>query len=217
MKNKRSLLLLWVLALLPACVLLAVYSRLPETLPTSYGFNGQVNAYGPRATLWLFPALALALAAMFQFLPWVDPRKDNFRKFQKYYDLFALFMELFLLVVLCLMLLQTLRPGTISMGRCLSALISLLFLLLGNMMGKVKFNYFFGIRTPWTLADPDVWTRTHALGGKLWFTLGILLLPSSFLLPESFLYVLMLGGLALSSLLLYALSYHWYRTRPAAQ
>jgi uncharacterized membrane protein len=44
----------------------------------------------------------------------------------------------------------------------------LLFLVLGNYMSSMRPNYFVGIRTPWTLEDPEVWRRTHRLAAKLW-------------------------------------------------
>ena len=112
---------------------------------------------------------------------------------------------------------ETLRPGTVSIGRAMTALISILLILLGNMMGKIKHNYFFGIRTPWTLADPDVWNRTHALGGKLWFALGIVLLPCSLLLPEQAFFVVLMGGLLGTTALVIVLSYLWYRQKQGGQ
>jgi immunity protein, SdpI family len=42
-----------------------------------------------------------------------------------------------------------------------------LFIFLGNYMGKLRRNFWAGIRTPWTLTSDVVWERTHRLGG--WF------------------------------------------------
>ena len=53
-------------------------------------------------------------------------------------------------------------------------LISLLFILLGNVMGRFKYNYFVGIKTPWTLANEEVWRRTHRMAGPIWVIAGIL-------------------------------------------
>jgi len=40
-------------------------------------------------------------------------------------------------------------------------------------MGKLTKNFFVGIRTPWTLANDEVWLRTHRLGGKLFAVAGL--------------------------------------------
>ena len=211
MKSKRNIALMWGISLVPVFILIVVYGKMPETVPTNFGFDGEVNAYGPKSTLWLLAGMGVLVAALFQFMPLIDPRKRNYAKFQKYYDGFAIFMELFLLGTNCLMYTEILRPGTVSIGRAVTVLISLLFILMGNMMGKIKHNYFFGIKTPWTLADPDVWNRTHRVGGRMWFVIGVLLLPCCLLLPEKVFFVLLMVGILGSTALLFALSYLWYR------
>jgi uncharacterized membrane protein len=50
--------------------------------------------------------------------------------------------------------------------------------LIGNILGRIRFNYFFGIRTPWTLANEEVWRRTHRFGGPIFMIAGILMLSS---------------------------------------
>ena len=213
MKSRRNIALLWAFSVVPVIILMVVYQKLPERVPVNFGFDGTVNAYGDRATLWMMAGLGPLMALLFQFLPRIDPKRQNYAKFQRYYDQFAIFMELFLLAVFGLVVTETLRPGTVSIGRAVTALISIMLVLLGNMMGKIKHNYFFGIRTPWTLADPDVWTRTHSLGGKLWFALGVVLLPCSLLLPERGFFAVLLAGLLGSTVLVVVLSYLWYRQK----
>ena len=217
MKSRRNIALLWAFSVVPVIILMTVYQKLPERVPVNFGFDGTVNAYGDRATLWMMAGLGPLMALLFQFLPRIDPKRQNYAKFQRYYDQFAIFMELFLLVVFGLVVTETLRPGTVSIGRAVTALISIMLVLLGNMMGKIKHNYFFGIRTPWTLADPDVWTRTHTLGGKLWFALGVVLLPCSLLLPEQAFFVVLMGGLLGTTALVIVLSYLWYRQKQRGQ
>ena len=213
MKSKRNIALMWVIALVPMSILIMIYGRVPETVPTNFGFDGTINAYGPKSTLWMLAGMGPLLALLFQFMPRIDPRKRNYEKFQKYYDVFAIFMELFLLGISSMIFVEILRPGTVSIGRSVTVLVCLLFLLMGNMMGKIKHNYFFGIKTPWTLADPDVWNRTHRLGGRIWFVIGILLLPCCLLLPEKVFFVLLMAGILGSTAVLLILSYLWYRQK----
>ncbi|MEL7298668.1 MAG: SdpI family protein, partial [Pseudomonadota bacterium] len=59
--------------------------------------------------------------------------------------------------------------------------VGLLFVVLGNYMGKLRKNFFIGIRTPWTLASDEVWARTHRLGGYLFVAAGIGLMLSAFI------------------------------------
>ncbi len=213
MKSRRNIALMWVVSLVPLMILTVIYGKMPETVPTSFGFDGTINAYGPKSTLWMLAGMGPLLALLFQFMPKIDPRKRNYEKFQKYYDSFAIFMELFLLGTSCLMFTEILRPGTVSIGRAVTVLVCLLLILMGNMMGKIKHNYFFGIKTPWTLADPDVWNRTHRAGGRMWFLIGVVLLPCCLLLPERVFFILLMAGILGSTAVLLVLSYLWYRQR----
>lgn len=213
MKSRRNIALMWVVSLVPLMILTVIYGKMPETVPTSFGFDGTINAYGPKSTLWMLAGMGPLLALLFQFMPKIDPRKRNYEKFQKYYDSFAIFMELFLLGTSCLIFTEILRPGTVSIGRAVTVLVCLLLILMGNMMGKIKHNYFFGIKTPWTLADPDVWNRTHRAGGRMWFVIGVVLLPCCLLLPEKVFFILLMAGILGSTAVLLVLSYLWYRQR----
>ena len=213
MKSKRNIALMWGISLVPVIILIIIYGKMPETVPTNFGFDGTINAYGPKSTLWMLAGMGPLLALLFQFMPRIDPRKRNYEKFQKYYDVFAIFMELFLLGISSMIFVEIFRPGTVSIGRSVTVLVCLLFLLMGNMMGKIKHNYFFGIKTPWTLADPDVWNRTHRLGGRMWFLIGVVLLPCCLLLPEKVFFVLLMAGILGSTAVLLILSYLWYRQK----
>jgi uncharacterized membrane protein len=53
-----------------------------------------------------------------------------------------------------------------------------LLLILGNFLGNFRPNYFFGVRTPWTLESPEVWRATHRVCGRIlvFGSLGLLLL-----------------------------------------
>ena len=50
----------------------------------------------------------------------------------------------------------------------------LFFALMGNVMGKVRKNFYIGIRVPWTLASDRVWNDTHRLAAWLMVAGGII-------------------------------------------
>lgn len=62
----------------------------------------------------------------------------------------------------------------VDTGRMVMLGVSLLFMLMGNVMGRLKHNYFVGVKTPWTLANEEVWTKTHRLAAKLWTAGGLI-------------------------------------------
>jgi uncharacterized membrane protein len=46
---------------------------------------------------------------------------------------------------------------------------------IGNLLPRARSNWFFGIRTPWTLSSDRVWERTHRVSGYLMIGCGILI------------------------------------------
>ena len=70
-----------------------------------------------------------------------------------------------------------------AVGKLILPVVGLLFAFIGNIMNSIKPNYFAGVRTPWTLEDPDTWRSTHRLASKLWFIGGISLTIAVLLLP----------------------------------
>ena len=51
---------------------------------------------------------------------------------------------------------------------------SLLFIVIGNYLPKIKQNNTIGIRVVWTLQDEENWNATHSFSGIIWGTSGIL-------------------------------------------
>lgn len=60
---------------------------------------------------------------------------------------------------------------------------SLMFVLMGNFMGKLRPNRYAGIRTSWTLGSRTVWARTHRLAGRVMVAGGLFLFVLVLLIP----------------------------------
>jgi len=96
-------------------------------------------------------------------------------------------------------------------GRVIVSAVLLFFMVLGNYLGNVRPNYFVGIRTPWTLENPETWQATHRLGGRLMFFGALILFVGQFLLSER-----IFGCLLVASILLFAawgIVYPWHHSR----
>lgn len=62
----------------------------------------------------------------------------------------------------------------IDVGRVVIGGICLFIALLGNVLGKVRRNFYIGIRTPWTIADERVGNKKHRLAAKTCFGCGLM-------------------------------------------
>ena len=119
------------------------------------------------------------MAGLFLILPRISPRGYSVDEASRGYRAIELSIVAFLLCVHVVVLLMS--TGTrIDMSIIMAMLTGALFVVLGNYMAKVRRNFFIGIRTPWTLADEDVWYRTHRLGGRVFVAAGIALMMVPF-------------------------------------
>jgi len=212
MKSKKLIALMWAFALVPAVMVVLFWARLPEQVPTNWGFDGQIT-YGSKRSLWLIAGLAPLLSLLFQFLPRIDPKRHNYGRFQGAYDGFGVVLALFMGLMTAVILVESLRPGTIHVARVVTAAICVLFIGIGCIMGKVKTNWFMGIRTPWALSDPDVWNKTHRLGGWVFFLTGLIGLPLALLAPEKVFFVIFFALLSGGLVLTVFMSWKWYKDK----
>jgi len=164
--------LFFILATLAAGLLL--YPRLPDMMPGHWNIKGQIDGWvsKPFGVLF-FPLLNLGLYPLMLLLPRIDPRRENYRRFAGVYRLIRLFLHVFLALLYIVTLLAALGY-TLRVDAIVKFAVSLLILVLGNYMGKIKHNYFVGIKTPWTLASEEVWYKTHRFAAPLWVGAGIL-------------------------------------------
>lgn len=199
----------WILAVIPLVMIAAVYGRLPAEIPTNWGFNGVV-LYGSKSTLWMMGGLSVLFAVLFPLIPYIDPRRKNYDKFMPSYDLFQVIMMLFMIAMCGIIIVESFWPGTVSVGTAVTAICSVLFIILGNMLPKFRQNYFGGLRNPWTLDSETVWIRTHRLAGRMLFGAGILGFLSC-LMPEKPRMIFFFTVLMVALLIPNVMSYIWYR------
>ena len=181
MKFKRSLLVSLCFFVIAAVVAVWLYPRLPAEVPTHWDLQGRVN--GTMSRFWgaAMPALEiLGLAVLTWLLPVISPRRFEIKPFAQVFVLVMLAVQAFMLVIGVATLLSAVGyPVAMPEVAMLSA--GALFLILGNYMGKLRKNFFMGIRTPWTLASDAVWERTHRLGGWLFMLAGVVMIVATLL------------------------------------
>jgi uncharacterized membrane protein len=166
----------FVVALVALAVTWYAWDQLPPRMATHWDAFGHFNGYSPRAFGALFaPGLIVFTTLLFQALPALDPRRENYPKFFGTYWVIANSVVLFVGVVHVMVLINALGHP-IAMTRVVPLGMGILFIALGNVLPRVEPNWFVGIRTPWTLSSDTVWRKTHRTGGWTFFLGGCALL-----------------------------------------
>jgi uncharacterized membrane protein len=161
------------------------YPDLPDQIPTHWNIEGKVDGYGGKWTLFAFPILMAGMLVLFYFLPALSPKHfevDTFRPTYLYIMDIVLGLFAYMQAVLLYTVFQSVNGGrTVDLGSGFMAGLFLFFALMGNQLGKVRKNFYIGVRVPWTLASDRVWNDTHRLaawamsaGGVIGFVLTLL-------------------------------------------
>lgn len=183
------------LILFIAVISIYIFPFLPELVPSHWNAQGQIDDWSSREfTVWFFPGLIVAVYLLMMFVPLIDPLRRNYASFAVPYYWFRTAFVVFF-SALYLFTVWTALGGEANINYFILPAISILFIVIGIFLPKIKKNYFVGLRTPWTLASEVTWDRTHAFGGKLFITVGLIALLS-FLFTEKGILVLMGAVLA---------------------
>ena len=173
------------LALIAAACSLAVIDRLPDPMVVHWDLAGNPNGWMPRSVgAFITPVIMLVPWLMLRVVPRLDPRRANYQKFTGAYDRSAAAM-LGLVFVLHLVLLAAALGYRVPIARIAAALGGVLFLVVGDVIPRVRSNFMFVIRTPWTLSSDRVWARTHRLAGYTMTAAGgVMMLSARFASTE---------------------------------
>lgn len=159
------------------------WQRMPSRVPVHWNFSGQPDGWGPPwENALVMPLIGVGVYLTLLFLPLIDPRRAS-------YALFGGTLRFFRGVIVLFTVGVHVAVTLASTGRAVDVAaltrfeLPLLFILLGNQMGRIRHNWFVGIRVPWTLESEEVWTRTHRMAGPVWVAGGFVALGGAFLRP----------------------------------
>jgi uncharacterized membrane protein len=141
------------------------YEHLPAgaAFPINYGLDGRPHSYLPKAEgLAIMPAVAVLVLAIFATLPLRSRRLANSADA---YGLLVIGLAALFLTAEAALIVQAIDPS-FDVLRWVYLAASVLLLLVGNMLGKLRQNSVLGVKTRWTRADARVWDKTHRFAGR---------------------------------------------------
>jgi uncharacterized membrane protein len=184
-------------------------------VPVHFDIEGRPNAYGSKFEgLMVLPLVAIACNIVLVFLPRIEPRAEHLLRSSKAYSAIWIATIAFLAVVHGGAIAVVLGQATRLPGTVVQIAVGILLMIIGNYMAKIRSNFFFGLRTPWTLSSEKSWNKSHRLGGWLLFGLGLGCAAVA-IIGNSLLFLwLLLGGLGGITLTLMVYSYLIWKDDP---
>jgi uncharacterized membrane protein len=153
----------------------ALYPMLPAIIPTHWNAAGVIDGWMPKwRGAFVAPIGSLVtVACLIPFEP-IQVEEDGDDLKVRYYPTIVA-------GVAAIWLFGNLSVLTYGMGwrhdmpSVAATAVGLLLIVIGNSLGKFGQNRVVGVRTPWTLADKEVWARTNRIGGWLVVLAGVVM------------------------------------------
>lgn len=185
----------------------------PDRIPVHWNINGQVDRYGGKFEgLLLMPLFALGVYVLMLVLPRIDPGRANYARFSGAYRAIRIAI-LALFAVFDGVVQMWVWTGHVDIALIAPLAMGVASVFLGALLGKIRPNWFVGIRTPWTLSSKVSWVRTHRAGGWLFMLVGLATIVATFISPRIAFWAL-IGGLVGGTVALVVYSYLLWRQDP---
>lgn len=167
----KTLIITTIICLVPLLFSWIVYDRLPEQVPIHYNAIGEPDGYAAKAFgAFGMPSLLALLNVIVQLAVMTDPKRDTSSKL---FYIARWSIAILTLLIVPLTLLYALGHP-LRMEKLVPLAVSILLLVVGNYLPKIKQNYTIGIKLPWTLGDEVNWKKTHRFAGWIWTLCSLL-------------------------------------------
>ena len=166
MSNKKpfftkTVILTSLVCLLPMILGFALWNKLPEDIPMQYGWNNQVN--------WTLPKFwgIITIPIVMVILNLVYSLCFRFSKQELSPKVEAILVWIIPLIALPVNCFVFLKPigFDVEPFTFIGAILSILFIIIGNYLPKTTPNPVVGTRAPWINKNPDVWNKTQRVSG----------------------------------------------------
>ncbi len=192
---------------------------------THWNINGEADDFSGRNTvLWLMPGIGFAMAVVFSILPSIDPRRKNLLRSGLPYQIAWIGMLCILALAHAMMVLNATKIVNLvdittgpDLLRWMAVFAGVFVTALGAVMGKIRPNWFMGVRTPWTLSSDLAWDKTHRFTGWLFMLTGLVTVAAALVLIPRWAMTILIVGMIGSGLLAVIYSYLVWKSDPARE
>lgn len=195
MSTRSAIWLNLAMCLLAFAYSLYLYPIMPDRVPIHWNIRGEVDGWGPKETaLFLMPCCMLVIFLLMLALPLASPRGYDIEAFRPTFN-YVMTLVTGLEGYLHVVIVQGALHPHLDVGRWINIGIFLLFGLMGNVLGRVKRNFWMGIRTPWTIASEAVWVATHRFGARVMVAASVIGILAIFAgMPAQWTFVILIAA-----------------------
>ena len=212
-KNQKwRVLISSVVTLLPILAGVALWDQLPATMSSHWGADGVADGTMPKA--FVVFGTPLILLAINWLLMWASVALDkNNSQNNKIMNICYGIIPV-LSVVMHTFIYSIALEKEWNLFALLPVFVGALFMVIGNYMPKTTRNRTAGIKLRWTMGNDENWTKTHRLGGKVYFFCGLAVMATA-ILPIKYTIAVLIAMIAVAVIVPTVYSYSIYKRHMA--
>lgn len=190
---------------------------LPDKVPMHYNFYGQIDRYGSKYELFLFPVITVFVGVFLIYLAHQQDKKGN-QANSKTISITNLSLIIFfnlLNIIFIFIAYKASKNELLGFVDGLFALMAIIFgiflIVLGLIMPKTTLNGAIGLRTKWSMYNENTWKKSQKFGGITFVIQGLIIIILSVFLKEQWPMIIMLILLFVDIVLAFLASYLFYK------
>lgn len=173
-----------VIAAVPFLVYTSVYRSLPSEIPVHYSFDGIADRFASKLSVEALLLCSLGycgclLGVLLRKMVWAmgktqeNSNTQTTAKLMTYNQTFLTIFFSALSLYFISVMLQNSVPDTLVILRTAYLVLSVLFIIIGNYLPKLKKNRVTGVKTKYSQSSDDAWMKSQRFGSRLLVIGGI--------------------------------------------
>lgn len=187
---------LWILAILPLAVTACVFQFLPDKIPAHYNFAGEIDRWGSKYEIFMYPIVVIAMAIFWECLCSYYRKKSKSVEDEKQraeaannakvIGITAISTAVLFNILHYISLYKACTTTELSVLnveidsiKITCILMGILFIFLGNVLPKTKLNGTIGLRCTYSMYNDVTWSKSNRFGGFALVIVGVITVITS--------------------------------------
>lgn len=182
-KMKTKKIIFYILMLLPLAATLIAIPLLPDEIPAHYGANNQVDRWGSKYEVLIFPAITVAFGLFMLWMAKIVAKHEENGSNNENVFITAGICSTVVFDVMTMYFLYTafnmvenLSDTPVGLNQLIFGTLGVFMIIVGNVMPKVRMNSLLGLRTSWSMKNETTWKKSQRFGGLSFIIAGVILL-----------------------------------------
>lgn len=203
--------IIWIVSFVPLLITLIVMQFLPSQVPMHFDLNGEVDRWGSKNEMLIFPVVILPIVLIFTlFILYFEKKQKNAEDEKekaaaasnvKVFGIVTLATEVMFTAFQIYLLYAAYNSSELEAGadgnminRITCILMGLLFIVMGNYVPKIRLNSSIGLRCTWSMYNDETWIRSNRFGGKVMAAAGAAAVVTALLVKNGLMSIALLMG-----------------------